>query len=165
MTLSQQTALILEAVDLELMSSDGIIRWADSAVVTTEQPPAWLIDLATLNSTHNLDFIGLLRPHAVPTLPLHWRVQIVLVAFESGCLSLRSSLPKLFNVLFIERHGAQADALDERLINALVFWDCQEDLDEIESTLRARFESLFREYLVDADEVSQVLEHVRTRSI
>jgi hypothetical protein len=67
--------------------------------------------------------------------------------------------------LFIERHGAQADALDDRLISALISWDCQENLDVIEPTLQARFESLFREYLVDGDEVSRILERVRIHPV
>ena len=40
----------------------------------------------------------------------------------------------LFRVLIFEEKGAKLDSLDERLYDALVDWDSQEDLDVIESS-------------------------------
>jgi hypothetical protein len=157
MTISQQAAVTLEAVEHELLRVDGIVRWADSVIGAEEKPDFWLIELSTLNPLHITDFVSLLRAHAAETLPLHWRVQIIVLAYKAGLLSVQSSLPKLFQVLIFETKGATKDPLDEQLRDALVDWDFQEDLDVIEPSLRARFEALFREYLADAHEISTVL--------
>ena len=79
-------------------------------------------------------------------------------------LSVATSLPLLFRVLILERMGAERDSADEQLIDALVEWDSQEDLDVIPSPLHARFETLFREYLADAHEISAVL-HLKHEAV
>jgi hypothetical protein len=157
MTLSQQAAIVLEAVEHELLRVEGIIRWADGAIVASEKPETWLIDLSTLNPSHVRDFVSLLRTHAAESLPQRWRVQIIVLAFDAGLLSLASSLPLLFRLLIVERWGAEKDSADEQLADALVAWDCQENLDVIPPVLHARFETLFRGYLADAHEISAVL--------
>jgi hypothetical protein len=157
MTLSQQAAIVLEAVEHELLRVEGIIRWADAAIVPTEKPETWLIGLSTLNPSQITDFVSLLRTHAAESLPLRWRVQIIVLAFDAGLLSVASSLPLLFRVLIVERRGAERDSADEQLADALVEWDCQEDLGVIPPVLHARFETLLRGYLADAHEISAVL--------
>jgi hypothetical protein len=157
MTLSQQAAIVLEAVEHALLRVEGIIRWADALIVATEKPETWLIELSTFNPLNITDFVNLLRTHAAGSLPLRWRVQIIVLAFDAGLLSVASSLPLLFHVLFVECRGAERDSTDEQLANALVAWDCHEDLDVVPPALHARFETLFRGYLADAHEISAVL--------
>lgn len=138
------------------MRVDFVVRWADSAIVAADKPESWLIELSTLSPSDITGFIRLLHTHATETLPLRWRVQIIVLAYDAGLLSLAVSLRRLFTVLFIECRGAERDSSDEQLADALVAWDCLE-LDVIELPLHARFETLFRGYLADAHEVSSLL--------
>jgi hypothetical protein len=154
MTLSEQSAVLVEAVEQELLRQVDIVRWADGVIVAMDTPPGWVIDLSVLSSPHLVDFVSVLREHASAAMSLHRRIQIVLLAYSSGALSFADTLPKLFRVVILDRHGASRDTLDERLADALVDWDFQEDLSVIEPPLRARFEALFREYLADAQEVA-----------
>jgi hypothetical protein len=156
MTLSQQAAILLEALDHELLRVDSIVRWADSAIVAADKPEAWLIELSTLDPSHITDFVTILHAHEDESLPLRWRVQITVLAYDAGLLSLAVSLRRLFTVVFIDGKGAERDSSDERLADALVEWDCLES-DVIAPPLRARFETLFRSYLADAHEVSSLL--------
>jgi hypothetical protein len=54
-------------------------------------------------------------------------------------------------------HKGERDPVAERLAEALVSWDCQEDLDVIEPPLRSRFEAVFPEVLRGAHEVAAIL--------
>ncbi len=157
MTLSQQASIVLEAVEHEWLRVEGIIRWADSVIAADEKPASWLIELSTYNPQDIIGFASLLRAHAAESLPLRWRVQIVVLAFDAGLLSVATSLPLLFRVLILERMGATRDSADEQLVDALIEWDSQDDLDVIPAPLFARFEALFRDYLADAHEISSVL--------
>lgn len=157
MTLSQQAAVILEAVDQDLIRANEVIRWADRAIVTSEQPPRWLVELAILNPSDITGIISLTRANATDKLPVHWRIQILVLACETGLLSLGSSLPKLFHVLIGDARNTKESPLDERLRNALVDWDIQDCPDQVDPPLYLRFEALFREYLADAEEISGVL--------
>jgi|GEM_PF-5749056 len=163
MTLSQQAAIMLEALEHELLRVDSIVRWADSAIVAADKPESWLIELSTLNPSHITDFVTILRAHADESLPLRWRVQIIVLAYDAGLLSLPVSLRRLFTILFIERKGVKKDSSDQRLADALVEWDCLE-LDVIAPPLLARFETLFRSYLADAHEVSSLL-HLKHEAV
>ena len=159
MTLSEQSAILLEAVEQELLREpEGIVRWADGVIVAMDEPPAWVIDLSMLRSPHLIDFVVPLREHASVPVALHRRIQVVVLAYLAGELSFADTLPKIFRVTILERHGVKRDALDERLADALVEWDCQEDLSVIEPPLRAKFEALFREYSADAQDVAAVLQ-------
>ena len=164
MTISQQAAIVVEAVEHGLLRVVGIIRWADSVIVAEEKPASWLIDLSTHSPQDITGFVGLLRAHAADVLPLRWKVQIIVLAYDAGLLSVASSLPLLFRVLIFEANGAKKDSLDERLRDALVEWDQQEDLDVIEPSLQAKFEVLFREYLPDAQKISAIL-HLKHEAV
>jgi hypothetical protein len=72
-------------------------------------------------------------------------------------LSLRATLPLLFRVTIIERGGQERDAVAERLTGALISWDCHEDLNFIEPSMRSRLEEVFREVLAEANEVAAVV--------
>jgi hypothetical protein len=157
LTISQQAFVILEAFEHQLLRVDGIIRWADSVIVASEQPAWWLIELSTHNPNDIAGLVSLLRAQATESLPLRWRVQIIVLAQNAGRLSVRSSLPKLFQVLIFDNKGAKEESLDKSLIDALIEWDSQDDLDVIEPALHAKFERLFRDYLTDAQLVSKVL--------
>jgi hypothetical protein len=158
MTLSEQSAILLEAVEQELLRQEDIVRWADGVIVAMDKPPAWMIDLSMLTSPHLIDCVVRIREHASVPVSLHRRIQVVVLAYLAGELSFADTLPKVFRVMILERHGVERDALDERLADALVEWDCQEDLSVVEPPLRAKFEALFREYSADAQDVAAVLQ-------
>ena len=157
MTLPEQSAVLVEAVEHGLLRQEDIVRWADGFIVAMDTPPGWVIDLSVLSSPHLVDFVGVLREHAAAPMSLHRRIQIVLLAYSSGAFSFADTLPKLFRIVILEQHGMRRDTLEERLADALVDWDFQEDLSVIEPPLRARFEALFQEYLADAQEVAALL--------
>lgn len=160
MTLSQQAAVIIEAVEQGLFHADDVLRWADSVIISIEQPPAWLIELSTINPLYIQNFIGVLRKHAESTLPTRSRIQVLVLAWNQGILPLNSCLQKLFKVLIIEgflEAEQKEDPLDERLHDALVEWDSLDCLDVIEPRLYLKFEKIFREYLADANEIARVL--------
>ena len=103
-----------------------------------------------------------LRGQGPLPLPLRQRIQIVVLAHEAGLLSWPMTLQKLFRLTFSDerfrnRGESPLDALDERLKDGLVSWDCQEDLDVVEPPLQAKFTALFREYLSSAKDVAAVL--------
>ncbi len=157
MTLPEQSVVLVEAVEQELLRQEDIVRWAVGVIVAMDTPPGWVIDLAVLSSPHLADFVAVLREHAFVPMSLHRRIQVVLLAYSTRALSFADTLPKLFRVVMLAHHGASRDTLDESLADALVDWDSQEDLSVIEPPLRARFEVLFREYLADSQEVATLL--------
>ncbi len=156
MTLSEKAAIVLEAVEQGFIHEDGIIRWAESASAAVEKPEPWLIKLALLTSSNITDYTRILRGQSAESVPLHWRVQMVALAHQSGLLNLHDCLPKLFNILIFDPKEAQEDSLDKQLHSALVEWEGQGGLEVIEISLANNFERLFREYLADAGEVTAI---------
>jgi len=157
MTITQQAAIVLDAVEHKLLRVEGIIRWADSALIAEDKPESWLIELSTFNPNDLTGVVNILRRHASGVLPLRWRVQVIVLAYAAGLLNVASSLPLLFRVVILEPNGGRKDALDERLHTALVEWDCQENLEAIPTELQARLETQFREYLIGAQKIAAVL--------
>ncbi|MEY4200695.1 MAG: hypothetical protein RLZZ265_2435 [Verrucomicrobiota bacterium] len=156
MTLAEQASILLEAIESELLQPADIVRWADGILVAMENPPAWIIDVSTVHPPDLEDVVRQLREHA-SALPVRRQVQVIVLAHDAGLLSLRDTLPKLFRVTILERGERSLDELDKRLVEALVDWDFQEDLDVIEPSLQVRLAALFREYLTDAQEMAAVL--------
>lgn len=157
MTLSEQSAVVLEAVEQSLLKPQGIVHWADELIGSQEIQPYWLIELSTLNSQLLADYVPLLREHAEKSHSLHRRLQVVVLAYEAGLLDLVETLSKLFQLTILGPDRDRKDALDERLADALVEWDCQEELSVVELPLQAKFHALFKEYLTDAHDVASVL--------
>ena len=156
MTLYQQAAIVLEAVEQGFFHEDGIIRWADSIIADTGKPEPWLIKLTMLASTNITDYTRILRGHGAESVPLRWRVQMVALAHQNGLLNLHDGLPKLFNIFVFDNKEAGKDSLDEQLHSALVEWESQGCLEVLEHSLAAKYEKLLREYLADAGEVSAI---------
>ena len=154
MTISQQAALILEAVEQGFIHEDGIIRWADSMIAETVKPEPWLINLAKLASSQITDYTRILRGQSAESVPLHWRVQLVALAHQNGLLNLHDSLPKLFSILIFDPKEALRDSLDEQLHAALVEWDGHGCLEAIEVSQAHQFQKIFQDYLADAGEIS-----------
>ena len=156
MTHAQQVAILWEALEHGFMRVDCIVRWADSMIGGVKKPESWIMELSTLNPSDITGFLRLLREHGTEPLPLRWRVQMIVLAYEAGLLSLAVCVPKLFTVLFIDRRGAERELSDERLADALAEWDSLE-VNVIAPGLRARFEESFHDYLADANEISALL--------
>jgi hypothetical protein len=157
MILSEQTAVILEAINDELLQPEDLVRWADSVIAAMEQPPSWLLDLSTLGSLHMQDYVSRLREHAQGRMPTCRQIAVIVLAYDAGLLFLRDTLRLLFRLAIIERQGRTPDAVAEALAGALITWDCQENLDVIEPSLQARFEALSPEYLRDAHDIAAVI--------
>ncbi len=81
MTRTEETALVLEALEQGFVKPEAVIRWADEVVAAAPQPPKWLIDLSTLPKIHTEDVAALLREHA-QALPVRRRIE--LIAFGVG---------------------------------------------------------------------------------
>ncbi len=158
MTISEQAAIVLEAFEHGVIRVEGVVRWADSRIIADENSSSWLIDLSTHSPQDITGFQSLLRTHAAKSLPLRWRVQIIVLGVDAGLLSVAASLPLLFRVLILERLDAKRDPADEQLVDALIEWDFQDKLSAISAPLHARFEGIFRQYLADADGISAVLQ-------
>lgn len=157
MTLADQAAIMLEAIDDGLLQPEDVVRWADTVIMAMEKPPAWVIELSTFGSPHMEDFVTHLREHAQLPPSIRRQVELIVLAYHAGLLSFRGTLPLLFRVTLLERKGRPLDAVGERLANTLVEWDFQEDLDVIAPPLRAKFEAIFRDYLRNAHEISAVI--------
>ena len=160
MTLPEQTAILLEAIEDELLQPEDIVRWADPIIVAMEKPPMWIIDLSTLGTPHMVDCVWRLREQATEQLPQHCRIQIVALAHQAALISSSAALSKLFRIKFIERRNTRTDTverLDEELNVMLIKWDCQDDLDVIEPPFQEKLNALFREYLKNADDVVAIL--------
>lgn len=158
MTLFEQAAVIVEAVEHGFWRADRIVRWADAEIIAARTPALWLIELSTADESDIATLMGMLRRKETDRLTLHRRIQIVALAWEAGLISLSASLPKLFAILMFEPKGATEDQLNERLHEALVDWDFHEDLDQIDPALLLTFEQLLRQYLLDAHETSELLQ-------
>jgi hypothetical protein len=157
MTLSQQSAILVQAVEYGLLQPDDIIRWADSVIATMETPPAWLINLETMQSPHFVDLVSHLRKNAEWPLPVVTKVQLLVLAYEANRVSFNKSLSWLFQVTIVERNGAQLDELGERLRDALIELDMGEDFEVVQPPLRTKFEVIFQEYLRDANEIAAII--------
>jgi hypothetical protein len=157
MIISEQVALILEAADKGIIQPEDVVQWADSIIAATDAPESWLIELSTLGSTHMQDYVPRLREHSGERMDLRRRTQLVVLAYRSGLLTFHDTLPLLFRVLISERKERERGRLEQRLVDALVSWDCQEDLDVIGPSLRSRFEAIFNEVLSGTGKIASVL--------
>jgi hypothetical protein len=160
MTLSEQSAILLEAIEADLLQPEDIVRWTDSLIVAMDKPPTWIIELTTLNSPYLVDFASRLRDQLTAPLPMRRQIQLVVLAHDSGLIALSGTLQKLFRLTIFDslEQGAKArDALEERLNKLLVEWDCQENLEVIQPQLEVKLEALFREFLNDAEEIRSLL--------
>jgi hypothetical protein len=157
MTLSEQIAILLEAVKDGFLRPADIIQWADTIIVAMEKPPAWLIELSTLDPSKMVELVSLLRAQTPAPLTVRRQIQLIVLAHDAGLLSLKTALSRLFEVSIFDLEEQPLDADGEHLVDALVELDCQEDPDVIEPPLLAKFESLFREFLTDANDVASVL--------
>lgn len=157
MTVSEQVALILEGADNGILQPEDVVRWADSIIAGTDRPESWLIEVSTLGSTHMQDYVSRLEGHSEGHIGLRRQVELIVLAYRSGRLALHDTLPLLFRVLITEREGREPGPIEERLVDVLVSWDCQEDLDVIDPVLQSRFEELFDEVLPGTNEIAAVL--------
>ncbi|HXR08645.1 MAG TPA: hypothetical protein VN765_15015 [Candidatus Acidoferrum sp.] len=150
--------MLVEAIEEEILQPDDIIRWADNIIMAAEKPPIWVIELSTTQSPLMIDFASRLRTQASAQLPVSRRIQIIVLAYNTGLLSLPDTLSRLFRVTMDRGMlPAVTDPLDRQLVDALCDWDQQDDLDVIEPPLRARLTELFREYLANADDIAAIL--------
>jgi hypothetical protein len=156
MTFTDQSAIIRQAFENQLLKHEDIIRWADTAIVEMKEPPAILIELSMLPPANVVEMASYLRALAPIPVPMRRQIQLIVLAHHSGLLSFDVTVSKLFEVA-INGQSGHGNALDERLLDALVEWDCQEDLDTIEQPLRAKFTALFQEYLNDVDDIAALL--------
>jgi hypothetical protein len=156
MTLAEQAAILLEAIEDGLLQPADIVRWADEILVAMEDPPAWIVDVSTVHPPYIEDLVHHLRENA-SGLTIRRPIQVIVLAHDAGLLSLRATIPKLFRVTILERGDRPLDALDKRLVETLIDWDFQEDWDVNEPPFQARFTALFKEYLMDAHGVAAVL--------
>jgi hypothetical protein len=157
MTLSEQCAVLMEAIDDELLQPEDIVRWADGIIVAMDKPPTWIIELSTLGSPHMIDFASPLREQASASLPMHRQIQVVVLAHDAGLIALPGALQKLFRITMLERGRRPMDALDTQLHGLLVEWDQLDDLVVIGLPLEPRLKALFREYLTDVEDIKAVL--------
>ena len=160
MNLSEQCAVLLEAVEYDLLKQEDVIRWVDTVVEAMDKPPVWLIEFYTVNACHARSYEHLLREHSSGKLSTHRRIQVILLAFPLKGPLLHETLAKLFPIVICfdeERPIPPLEALDERLVEALVWWDSQDNLDVVEEPLQGKLANIFREYLGDANEIASVL--------
>jgi hypothetical protein len=155
MTISEQSAVLLQAVEFGLVQAEDIVRWSDRIVASLDKPPTWLIDLSGMPSPHITDLLSILRQHAGVKLPMAGRIQVIVLAFSAGLLPFQKSLSFIFQVVMVDR--IKGEDRPEGLVDALVEWDSQEDLDAVGPALKARFERLFEEALQGAGEIAEVL--------
>ncbi len=158
MTLSEQCVVLIEAVEDELLQPEDIIRWADKIIVAMEKPPAWIIELSMSRSPHMVDYASRLREQASASPPVRLQIQVVVLAYDAGLLSLSATLSKLFRITMVERRGPSiTDPLARRLVGALADWDQQDNLGVIDPSLQSKLKALFREYLTNTDDIAAIL--------
>lgn len=165
MTLSEQTSVVLEAIDAGFLKPRDIERWAENALSSTTDPPYWLIELAINSSPRVADYESLLRKGKASPLPPRIKVQLAILACNAGAVSLQRTMVILFPTIFLTNDGPR-DPRDADLIDALSWWDCQEGPDVLACPLGGKprpsplldmCERAFEPYLADADAVRAVL--------
>ena len=154
MTVSEQTALLLEALDYGFLEPDEIIRWADELIAVTANPAQWLIDLSILGKPYKEDVAALLRQHA-QTLPLRRTIELVALAWSRGLLPVSDALAMLFKITILDREDAPQHGPEDALLDVLVEWECREDSDVIHPKLEARAEAVLRQYLTSAADIAR----------
>jgi hypothetical protein len=154
MTFSEQTALLLEALDRGFLQPDEIIQWADAAIAANAKPLEWLIDLSTLAKPYKEDIAVLLREHAAP-LPLRRTIELVALAWSRQLLSVGDALSLLFKITMLDRDTPPQDRAEDTLRDVLVEWDCQEDLHRIPPTLQTKAELVLRHYLTSGADIAR----------
>ncbi len=154
LTLPEQAAIVLQA--FEFLAHDDIIRWVDNSIVHLEKPPEALLKLSVLGPDKVVEMVSNLRILAPSPMAIHQQVQVIVLTHRSGLLSMRAALGRIFEILFDEDDDVPHDSLRERIKDALVYWDCQEE-DVIDPPLQATFTEIFQEYLKGADDIVAVL--------
>lgn len=154
MTLSEQAAILLEFDAIKALQSHEIVRWAKAVIATTDKPPCWLMELSILQSPNRQDFISRLEEQAATELPMRRRIQVIILAHRAGVLPLLATLSKLFEITIFETGNQRLDPLEEKLAQALVYWDCEDNPDVINPILDARFADLFVEYMSDSENIA-----------
>jgi hypothetical protein len=157
MTVSEQSAVMLEAIEQELLQPEDVVRWADGLIMSMDKPPPWIIDLSTANSPHLVEFASTLRDHVTATLPIRRQIQVIVLSYNAGLISLSAALKKLFRLTIIERKERLLDAQGSQLKGLLVQWDCQHDLNVIEPALEVKVEEAFRDYLTEGKDIKALL--------
>ena len=61
LTLAEQCAFLVAALENKLLQPAEIVRWADEIIVVMDQPREWVIGVATLNSPYGDDYADRLR--------------------------------------------------------------------------------------------------------
>jgi hypothetical protein len=156
MTLPEQCAVLLETIEYGLLKPEDVVRWVDKVVAETDKPPAWLIEFYTVEASCVRSYELMLREHSSGMLSVRTRVQIILLAYPARLPLSIEMLSKIFEVAIFNEASNQSDALEERLSEALVYWDCQDHI-EVGRPLEDKFSEIFQEYLSDANEVAAVL--------
>ncbi len=162
MTVSEQTALLLEALDYGFLEPDEIIRWADESIAATPNPAQWLIDLSILGKPYKEDVAAVLRQRA-ETLPLRRTIELVALAWARGLLPVSAALAMLFKITILDREGAQQHGPEDALCDVLVEWECQQDSCVIQPELEARAEAVLRQYLTSAADIARFVPLKRQR--
>lgn len=163
MTLPEQTALILYAGRKGFIQPPDARRWALSVIETMHEPPNWLIELATTPFRFMDDVFATLQSQAAK-LGQRQKLQIIIIAFESGALSFAESLRQLFQAAFLDHDESSLPLEEDDLIAALADWNFLDDLNAIPPALESRFRSVFARYLAEAECVASVIRLPRSHS-
>ena len=155
MTLAEQSALLIEAGEAGLLETNDFVRWADSIIGTTENPPNWVFDLSALNSKYVSNYLSLLRESTSVKLPIRQRIQWIIRGYEAGQFSLDKALQKCFEIVIYESNQDLLSESEDLLGDLLVEWDCRDFV--IDQPLRSKFEKLFHDYLTDAEQLESIL--------
>jgi hypothetical protein len=157
MTLQEETAIVAFAAESGFLPAGEIRDWAFGIIEKSPKPPLWVVELATLQSQKVEDLLAMFPPERKPSAQV--RLQIIISGYFAGRLSLLDTLAKTFCAAILDEDAIKRG--NEPLVDALIWWDQQDNLDEIGTALAARFHEIFQAYSQEASDVLRVLPQLK----
>jgi len=118
----QQAGIALRALEFGELPAQAVVRWADGAIIATERPPPWLIDLSLLDEARLDEMLRLLHQHAERMESREVDVCILAHLFFTGRLPTEQLFRRAFDACYLE-YEAPRSAPVQKLGDILFHWD------------------------------------------
>jgi hypothetical protein len=145
MSIPEQAGIVLRCVEVGQLSSDSVIRWADSVIATCDVPEPWLIELSLLDTKHFADVVIALRQHGNPMQTVEIDIYILAELFFSGRRNMQEMMEQASHACFAGDSNVSRTLPFERLGDLLAEWDQLDLPDPERGDWRSRLSSQLRE--------------------
>jgi predicted RNase H-like HicB family nuclease len=142
-----EAAWVFEAARLGITTREAIVAWADEKIMQMDQPPNWLIELSTLESSDARDHAPVIAAHLTEPLDINLKVSLVVAAFEQGVIDLGRSLGILFRLWIPLPPAKPTTAFPESIGDLSAEWDQIADVEPLPEDFISRCRAAFADHL------------------